>query len=215
MSESEAVALLEELLKNPTEFNERGRAYALLQEYFAGFPVETLRPLLRSEDGSIQRSAAFIVSELGVKGEALIAELPPLLVASDVHVVWYAMESLAVCSKGANAEKFGDVILMMESPREPIRRLAMRLMTRVQEEQLDAARRLFERQDARSLHAEMLRVVLEREPAEACIASMINDPDPITRRYGAIAAKRNSLRFPGLIAAMRSSGDEDVRDLLL
>lgn len=42
--------LIGELLADPAGFKERGRPYQLLEEYFAGLSVETLRPLLRHDD---------------------------------------------------------------------------------------------------------------------------------------------------------------------
>ena len=57
--------LIEAMLADPIAFEEQGRANELLKHYFSGFPLDTLRPLLRSENVAVQRNASFIASELG------------------------------------------------------------------------------------------------------------------------------------------------------
>lgn len=57
--------LLQELFKDPVQFYEAGRAYALLQVFFSGESVHTLKPLLRSTVPFIQRAGIFVASELG------------------------------------------------------------------------------------------------------------------------------------------------------
>lgn len=213
--ELDGARLIRELLADPAKFDRGGRAYVLLQAYFAHFPKETLRPLLRSNDVIVQRSAAFVISELGRDAASLVEDLPPLLRSSDPHVQWYAMEGLAVCSTGEHARLFAHVVLMLESANDPIRRLAMRLMTRVDVSQLAAVAGHFGRlQDERyRTHVLGLNVLAEVEPAESVIASMVGHVEPLTRRYGAIAVKRLRRPHPSVASLVRSSDDQDVRAL--
>jgi hypothetical protein len=51
--------LIGELLADPAAFQERGRAYQLLEEYFAGLPVQTLRPLLQHTDTLVKYAAVW------------------------------------------------------------------------------------------------------------------------------------------------------------
>ncbi|RYD89779.1 MAG: hypothetical protein EOP50_17010, partial [Sphingobacteriales bacterium] len=79
MSYSKAKALLNELIEDPVYFSEQGKSYRLLQEYFKGFPLDTLKPLLKHEDLYVQSAATFILSELGRDGCQLITDVIPLL----------------------------------------------------------------------------------------------------------------------------------------
>lgn len=212
MSSDKGSELIDELLGDPAKFCDNGRAYGLLQAYFAGFPKETLRPLLRHNDVWVQRSAAFVVSELGSAAASLVDEFPSLLSSPDEHVVWYGMEALAVCAKGTSAPLFGHVASMLESKSEPIRHLAMRLMTRVDASQLEAAREYFDdRGQQAQVHSRELRALTVEHPEERAIAAMVEDSDPLNRRYGAIAAIRFRRRFPALQALLEQSNDPDVR----
>ncbi|MGN6398458.1 MAG: hypothetical protein ACTHMI_23000, partial [Mucilaginibacter sp.] len=56
--------LIQDLLLNPASFFDRGQSFHLLQEYFKGMTLETLIPLLQSQDRIVQRTAIWIVSEL-------------------------------------------------------------------------------------------------------------------------------------------------------
>ena len=140
----DAEKLISQMFADPQRFDEEGKAHDLLQSYFAGYPVETLRPMLRSGDMYLQRGASFIASELGANATVLIDDIVPLVDATDGHTQWYAMEVLAVCSKGPFAEKFLPVVRMLDSRNPALRGLAERLLARADSSQLDAARRYFE-----------------------------------------------------------------------
>jgi hypothetical protein len=139
-----AQQLIDEMLANPRKFDDEGRAHDLLQHYFAGFPLETLRPLLRSNDRFVQRSASFIASELGIKSVGLVDDVIPLLRSTDVHVQYYAAEVLAVCCHGESAEKYRHIIELLEAPHEGLRELVRDLMGRADPSQRDVIRRYFE-----------------------------------------------------------------------
>jgi hypothetical protein len=142
--DARAEGLISEMLADPQRFDDDGKAHDLLQRYFAGFPVETLRPMLRSGNVYLERGATFIASELGARASALIDDVVPLVDATDGHTQWYAMEVLAVCGKGDSAERFLPIVRMLDSANPALRALAERLMARADSSQVDAARRYFE-----------------------------------------------------------------------
>lgn len=214
MSTVDGASLVHEMLKAPQRFSEAGRAYMLLQAYFAGFPKETLRPLLESDDVWVQRSAGFIVSELGSAAADLVSAFPQLLKSPDAHVIWYAMEALAICATGENADLFAHVVRMLESPSDPLRRLAMRLMARVDASQLEGVRRYLDAQgDQVEVHARGLAALTGDQLSEASIAAMVGQSEPLTRRYGAIAASRFRTKFPEVCSLVDASDDPDVRSI--
>ena len=71
--------LIQELHADPRGFADGGRAYQLLQMYFKGAPLDTLRPPLRSEDFLIQREAVWVASELGIQAFPLLDDVLRLI----------------------------------------------------------------------------------------------------------------------------------------
>ncbi|MFH0899441.1 MAG: hypothetical protein V2A73_02305 [Pseudomonadota bacterium] len=183
--------LLTELIDNPRLFDERGRAYQLLQEYYSGLSIETLRPLLRSQDVWIQRSASFIAAELGEQSRPLLEDVLPLMNSNDLHIQNYAMEVLTICCDGERAECFAHVAEKLASEDEGIRLQAIDLVANARRQQLEAALRFFARHHNRQDHARGLRGLLAAEGQDRRVsASMLNDPDPLVRAYGEVAFKR-------------------------
>lgn len=213
MKDSRAEKLLTELLADPRKFDEEGRAYDLLQSYFAGFPLATLRPLLRSEDEFVQRSAAFIVSELGSSAESLIDDIIVLLGSTDRHVRYYAMEALTVCSMGEQAEKFAHVARMLESEDAALRALAMRLLSKADRSQLEAAGNFFKASGAgdRRHESGLLTLAVGSKIEPSTVGEMIRDTAPLTRKYGAIAAKLLLREHPELMAEAAKSEDSELQ----
>ncbi|NJK30986.1 MAG: hypothetical protein HC927_00480 [Deltaproteobacteria bacterium] len=213
MNENIGEELIHELLADPREFDESGRAYALLQAYFDGLPLSTLRPLLQSQDVFVNRSAAFVASELGAGASTLIDDVIPLLRSPDRHVRYYATEVLTVCAKGDRAKEFAHVMRMLECDDDGLRYLTMHLVSRADVSQLEAARRAFEHlavPDERHVTG-LLTLAAEDRVDPDIVAAMMTDADPLVRRYGAIAAKRTFRHFPALIREAVFSKDSEIR----
>lgn len=204
--------LISELLADPARFNEQGRAYELLQEYFRGYPVETLRPLLAHDDKLVQRAAIWVVSELGEQGCNLLDDVVPLMDGDDRYIRYHALEIALVCAIGKSVDRFVHVARALQSDDEVIRVLAMRLIANADQSQLEACSRLAE---ATGCLDETHRRGLEQ--LSRCsslnrndVLSMIIAAHSLIRRYGAIAAKRLFKKFPELIADAAKSSDPDV-----
>ena len=102
----EAESLIEELLYKSGVFSEQEKSYQLLQCYFEGFPVETLKPLILHKNIKVRAAAAFIASELVVQAEDMVREITPLINDDNPHTQWYALESVMVCSEGKYMDQF-------------------------------------------------------------------------------------------------------------
>jgi hypothetical protein len=204
--------LIRDLLSDPRRFEEDGRAYELLQAYFEGLPLETLRPLLQHQDEHVQRAAVFIASELGIEAYDLVQDVIPLLHTGNRYLQYNAMEVLAVCGEDDQATAFAHVVTMLESEDNVLRGLAMRLISRADSSQLDASRQFFEKQyPGQRAHLQGLDALVAGNGVDpALIIEMIRGVDPLLRRYGAIAAKRLVQQFPYLITEMVSSNDPDL-----
>lgn len=212
MKEQTGERLIRDLLADPQRFDADGRAYDLLQAYFAGFPLETLRPLLRSEAALVQRAAAFVASELGSQARSLVDDVIPLLSSGNRYLQYHAIEVLAVCSQAEHAGNFAHVVRALESDDDILRVLAMRLLSNADVAQLEAAHRRFETSDPRQQthHHGLLSLVAGGRTRPGIVAAMIHDDDPLVRRYGAIAAKRLLREFPSLMMEVGASDDADL-----
>lgn len=71
--------LIRDLENDPERFAKNGQALGLLDELYKGFPVERLKPLLRSDNSAVRYEAVGVVEELGVEGEPLLDDILPLL----------------------------------------------------------------------------------------------------------------------------------------
>lgn len=212
MNNSSGSKLIKKLLTKPSKFNNQGRAYQLLQQYFEGFPLETLQPLLHHKDPLVRRAAVWIVSELGIGGSGLLNDAIPLINDDERYVKYHALEIVSVCSVGGNANQFKYVIPLMECNDDVIRILVMRLVSNADLLQLEAGARFFGLKDSyHKLHNEGLTKLLEVDritPEQ--VALMINNDEPLTRKYGIIIAKRLFTKFPNLIIDAVMNGDNDI-----
>lgn len=183
--------LIGELLADPARFKQRGRAYQLLQEYFAELPVETLRPLLAHENILVRHAAVWIASELGGEASPVLDDVIPLIGSSDRHLVYHALEVLTVCAIGSYVDRFVLLPQALESEDDVIRSLAMRLLSRADQSQLEAAARFAETLPAsRDVHRAGLGLLATAVSRNQEVRQMLLDENAVARKYGAIAAKR-------------------------
>jgi archaellin len=110
MITSQANSLIETLFENPEEFFDKGLSYDLLQCYFDGFSIESLRPLLMSENTTVQKVAIWIVSELGSAANDL-SDLVVALIKTDTrYIKFYCLDSIALFSSSGKKDLFHIVL---------------------------------------------------------------------------------------------------------
>ena len=213
MATSEKI-IIAELLRDPVRFNQTGRSYALLQEYFRGGAISTLRPLLKHDNVDVRRAAIWITSELGAKGRALLPEAIALLSDMERRVKYYALEVVSVCATGEHADKFAHVALALQDEDGVIRIRAMELVAMATLEQINATHRLIaagaNQLDGHNKGLSLLARCAGLNASEVLIYS--RDSNPMTRKYAAIAAKKMSIAFPNLLKELTNSHDSDVSD---
>ncbi len=207
--------LIQELLADPVNFNKHGKAYQLLQEYFDTLSLDTLRPLLLNDDRFVRRAAVWVTSELGIEASSLIQNAIPLVNDGDRYIEYHALEIVMVCSVGENVEEFVHVVHSLLSNDDVIRSLCMRLVANANVSQLKAAIHFFEDENLDSsgtLHRQGLSNLVKLESLDSEeVLSLIADIDPLTRKYGVIAAKKLVHKFPELIKQASTSEDPDIR----
>jgi hypothetical protein len=204
--------LIAELLSDPVAFDDQGKAYQLLQRYFRGLSKETLRPLLTHQDGLVRRSASFVATELGDQACDLLDEIIPLVHDADPHIQWGSLETIMVCSYSHLPNKFVLVVRELENHNDSIRRLAMRLASNANQMQLESASNLTDTLgSSRSQHERGLSILLRGNAVqESDVKEMLDSSDSVTRKYGAVAAKRLFDVFPSLLKDSTQNRDRDV-----
>lgn len=204
--------LIGELLADPAAFKERGRAYQLLEEYFAGLPVQTLRPLLQHPDMLVKYAAVWVASELGQQASMVLDDVVPLVDSDDRFLSYHALEIIAVCAIGNLADRFIGIPRALESRDDVIRVLAMRLMTRAHPTQLEAAADLAGRiTGSKDVHRRGLLLLEGCESRDhEDVRRMLSDENPVARMYGAIAANRLRESSPELLQAAAELADPSI-----
>ena len=153
-----------------------------------------------------------MASELGARAAALVDCIPPLLQSMDPHVRWYAAEVLAVCATGPLAGESAHLVRVLEDSEAPLRRLAIRLLSRISRSQVEAAARVLAKDD---WHDAALGILLADASAD-CIAveSALRDADPVVRRCAAVAALRTGGAGGPAVELLAASDDEDLRSVV-
>lgn len=190
MSHEIANKLIRELLDNPFEFKESGRAYNLLGEYFGGFPLETLRPLLRSDALLVRHAAVFVVSELGRDAESLTNEFPALLKSGDRYIKYNILESISVCSTESQGSLYRFILEALEDEDLIIVTLAMRLISRSNKYQRESSVAALKRREdslAVRAHEEGLSLFNKSESSKAKLLTALGSSNRLLRIYAVIA----------------------------
>jgi len=206
--------LIHNLLEDVDDFHEKGKAYQLLEAYFGGLPIETLRPLLRNHDKRIQFEAVWVASELGYNAHSLVDDIISLLHEDDLDVQNQSLEIIMACSVANKIEYFVHVVRALQHYDENIRNTAMRLVSNANNAQLEVSIRSDEFSD--NLHKRGLQHLLQIDTLSfGQVLNLLNDENPLLKRYGAMATKKLYQKFPTLIESAISSDDADIRQFIL
>lgn len=202
--------LVQRLLADPSAFYQNGESYELLQAYFSGREIESLRPLLRNSEALVRRVASFVLSEIGVSAIALIDDAVALLGDDDAHVRWNALESVMVCAVDGELSKFIIVPRQMQNENASIRRLAMRLVSNASDDQLESGIENCETLgESGKLHKRGLSVLIANSIED--VALLIDDSNSLLCKYGAIGGKRLYQKSASLLGMAAESSCSDAR----
>ena len=213
---SRASDLIRELFHSPKLFASRGKSYQLLQEYFGGHSLQTILPLIASDSVEVRRVAVFIVSELGSAATPLLQEVLKLENDEDRYINYHFLEIIMVCGDGNFASAFVHVVKSLVSDDEIIRGLAMRLVFNASLTQLEGAYEECNRQPVKNIeHLNGLSVLLNGENIEVKqIIELLIDPTPLAKKYGAIAARKNTNHLSSVLSTLSQLEDADIVNFL-
>lgn len=213
----EAQKLVDQLVRNPEEFSDRGRTYHLLKRFFRGFPVEKLRPLLKHDKKLVRREAVWIASELGDQACDLLPDVVPLLESDDRFLKYRALHVVTVCWR-EHPDELVKLLRALESSDVVIRGEALFLTSnlfRISDTDADKLKPVLEtfQAEGEQAHARGLELVIEAdELTNDEIRSALRDDEGLVRRYAAVAAVRKFEESPELYAELKGSEDPDLVD---
>lgn len=137
-----ATQLLIDIFEDPQGTG--GSGLALLQCCCDGYPVEMLRPLLRSHDPYLQSTGAFVASELGRDAAPLLDDAIRLLNVAGLRTQADAMDVVAVCATEERIDRYVALLALLDDPDPATRQLAGRLVANASAAQRAVARRYFD-----------------------------------------------------------------------
>jgi hypothetical protein len=181
----------------------------LLHEFRKGYPTEALRPLLRSEDEAVVRSATWIASELGARALPLVQELGKLLTHASRDVRFYAVDAVWGLGPMAPGDLTAKAALAVKDPEPAVRWKAMNFLARTSRERLiSAAAHTAERSDVGSIA--WLLDCDETDSIDAVLDRLASS-DATTRLVAAAAAARIAARDQRALRLAADLPDEEVR----
>jgi hypothetical protein len=184
-------------------------AHELLVELFAGFPVEKLRPLLRSENDAVVKSAAWIVSELGEHAKPLMAELPELLAHPSRYVRFFILDAILAAGTTEDGQAIAAAVSAIRDPDAVVSWKAMNFLARASRDQLDAARPHL---DGQSMAARVSRLIEHENVADTrALITELTHADRLHRLFATIAAARLATRDPSALRQAAESTEEEIR----
>ncbi len=203
---SDGAELIEQLKENPATFK---KAYQLLEAYFHGFPIDTLRPLFHEDDINIRQIAMWITSELGRNAVSLKEEVALQLNDEDYYIRHCARDSI-VCY--AFSEYIDEIFSFLEHDHEKDRSLTMHLISGFSVETLTEAYMYFREDDTRNIsHEKGLNLLINiNELIPSQILDGLYCDDALIRKYSIIAAEKLYKKYPYIINEAINHQDLDI-----
>jgi hypothetical protein len=215
-NENKVIQLIEELLDDPVDFENRGRGNEILGLYYDGI-LDTLRPLLSHPNVSVRGTAMFVAAELGIGSQPLIDAIVLLTDDLDPHIAWDAIDSVLVCAIDSYSSHFVVVVKQLENNLAALRRLAMRSISKARLSQLYGAKsRCGELGKTALVHEQCLQILVDSECGKVYDShKMLDSNTELVRLYGAILAKRTMSIHPQALEFAAANTNPDVKQFAL
>jgi hypothetical protein len=113
--------------------------HALLNEFFAGYPIDRLGLLLTSELDAAAKAGAWIASELGVSAAPLLDELVKLLRHPSRDVRFFATDGVLLIAGEDRGQAIAMAVSLIDDTDESVRWRVMKSLVRADPEQLVAS----------------------------------------------------------------------------
>jgi hypothetical protein len=198
--------LIEQLTTTVGPFQQE---YELLEEYFNGHPLDSLRPLLSSSDPTVRRSAIWIAAELGHRASILADDVVPLLTDDEEYVRYYAYE---VIMTGADDTSFWRMLLALDDPSANVRSHAMGMLCNASTHQLRSAIDSIGPIDDVDSHLEGLKLLLTDTVDMERLRCLCSAGSPRMQMYAAIAVRRSYPATADILASLEHHKEEAIRE---
>lgn len=182
----------------------------LLSELFHGYPVTALAPLMRSEDPSVVKIAAWLVSEMGEHAAPVLDEVAVLLAHPERTARFFALDAVMTAASPVDGGLVAAAVALIDDEEGVVRRKAMRMLAVVSASVLLAGLEHLPPGRLRDLTAWSAEVA-EGHGVLSRHLEMLRSPDPLERRFAAAAALRVAADDPRPVEEASQSDDPDVR----
>lgn len=183
----------------------------LLIEFWHGYPIRNLVPLLHSKDERVVESGAWIASELASRARPILEDLVPLFEHPAVRVRYYCVETVLTASTGEDGEVVGRAIARIADDERPVRRMTFQLMTRADRSPLLAGISYVSDHTIAGLLKWALQVESESPEDDEEITERLHRSDERERLFAVIAAARVYTRNPHPLQLAASLGESDAQ----
>lgn len=182
----------------------------LLGEFFSGYPVENLRPLLRSTDEGIAKTATWLASELGERAIPIFDAVVPMLRHGSRYVRFFAVDTVLVCATEEHGEAIARTIGLLLDGDDAVRWKALMFVAKASRGQLSASLPYQSNRELGALTSWILGLDQEGGVVANEVTSKLDDHQPLVRLFAAAAAVRFSFSVPALLKRAAESSDAEV-----
>jgi hypothetical protein len=219
MIDNKGKELITELLFDPILFQEQGKGYGLYNQYSKnGLEIETLIPLLNSNNEDVIKLAIWIASEIAVHACDLFPYVVKHVDNNNPYIRYHSLVFIILCSTESHKEAFIHLVQSISDENLAIGMLGMRLLSNADSKQLQIAIELVERYNFvnSELHKIGLLSLLDfKEIAVSSIVSMLRDHRGLIQQYGAMVIKRKEESNTILINEALECNNAVVREFAL
>ncbi|MEV0296073.1 hypothetical protein [Nocardia sp. NPDC050710] len=179
----------------------------LLSCLSAGYPIERIGPLLRSDNIMAVKSGAFLASEMSNRAAPLVDDIQRLLASPVPWIRHDAIQVIWAAATASNGRAVAQAASLVNDPHVVVRSDAMHLLANTRDDVLRSALEYLD-----SALAPLTSWLLDEAPERMAEVARhrLDDPDPLTRRFAAIALVRHAGSNTGLLADAANSNDDDV-----
>ncbi|MEU4232722.1 hypothetical protein AB0F17_51230 [Nonomuraea sp. NPDC026600] len=184
----------------------------LLDELYAGYPVENLGRLIHSDHAASVKTGAWLLSELGDRAAPLMTEIPALLDHPLLYVRFFAVE--VVLTNADDGAVIARTLNLSQDPEPAVRWKVLRFLAGATVDQLAAGVPHLPTGHIRTLTEWLIRQETEQADPREVIEQLEAD-DLTTRLFAAAAAARLSGKDPRLLERAADTETEEIRSFAL
>lgn len=188
--------------------------HELLSKVFSGYPVERIRPLLRSSVDSAVKHGVWIASESAPRAASIMDDIDHLLHHESPYVRYYAIDSVLTSSTASHGSTIAKAILLLSDP-DPdpdhvIRRKVLELLANARIDQLQAGIAYVE---SEPLLGQLRWLTSTRDSTSERleIIARLDEQENLSRLIAAVAAARIASRDPHPLDCAAASQDWEIR----